>query len=250
MIRAVITDLDNTLLRSDKSVSARAKRAFEELRRTGVMTVAATARPRRALSWFKGLPEFDAYVLLNGARLSVDGLAIDRPVPRESVSRMLERIPRDACLSMETQTELYSNLPIPEWDPVVTPEWDQDRMGAVYKLLVLGKNSADICRNAMTDDVYMTVAEDRMTQIMYRDATKWKGIQTVLASRGIDPNDAVYFGDDNDDLEPIRMCGTGIAVANAIPRIREAADIVIGTNDEDAVARWLEANCLTGAAEE
>ena len=96
----------------------------------------------------------------------------------------------------------------------------------------------------MTDDVYHTVANRELVQIMSTEATKWNGVRQMLACFGISPDEAVYFGDDNDDIEPIRNCGTGVAVANAIPAVREAADCVTDSNDSDGVARFIEENIL------
>ena len=45
----------------------------------------------------------------------------------------------------------------------------------------------------------------------------------------------------------LRLCGTGVAVANAVPDALEAADEVTLTNDEDGVAKWLVAHCLESA---
>ena len=51
--------------------------------------------------------------------------------------------------------------------------------------------------------------------------------------------DAVFFGDDNDDIEPIRECGCGVAVSNALDSVKAAADFITESNDEDGVARFL-----------
>ena len=61
----------------------------------------------------------------------------------------------------------------------------------------------------------------------------------MLDAFGIDPEQAVYFGDDNDDIDPIRNCGCGVAVSNALDCVREIADHVTGSNDEDGVAAYL-----------
>ena len=74
---------------------------------------------------------------------------------------------------------------------------------------------------------------------MSRSATKWNGIRSMLDAFGIDPEQAVYFGDDNDDIDPIRNCGCGVAVSNALDCVREIADHVTGSNDEDGVAAYL-----------
>ena len=60
----------------------------------------------------------------------------------------------------------------------------------------------------------------------------------------ISPEEAVYFGDDQDDLEPIRMCAMGVAVSNANEEVKAAADYVCGSNDEDGVDGFLEQKLL------
>ena len=39
----------------------------------------------------------------------------------------------------------------------------------------------------------------------------------------------------------LRLCGLGVAMGNAVPAVKAAADLVIGTNDEGGIAQWLEA---------
>ncbi|MDD6051433.1 MAG: HAD hydrolase family protein, partial [Clostridiales bacterium] len=46
--------------------------------------------------------------------------------------------------------------------------------------------------------------------------------------------------DDQDDIEPIRKCGLGVAVANAIPPVLDVADDIAESNDMDGVARFIE----------
>jgi len=66
----------------------------------------------------------------------------------------------------------------------------------------------------------------------------------MLEAVGISVTDAVYFGDDNDDIAALRNCGIGVAVANAIEAVKEAADVVVENNDEDGVAKWIERELL------
>ena len=66
----------------------------------------------------------------------------------------------------------------------------------------------------------------------YAPYGKWPGC-------GTGAKQAVYFGDDNDDIEPIRRCGYGVAVSNALDCVKAVADEVAESNDEDGVARTL-----------
>ena len=114
------------------------------------------------------------------------------------------------------------------------------RREAVYKILTshpeLPPESLAV---SMPDDVYCTVADRKLIQFMGRTATKWNGIRQMLQNAGIPAEQAIYFGDDNDDIEPIERCGFGVAVANALPHVIEKADAVTLSNDEDGVAAFL-----------
>ena len=72
-------------------------------------------------------------------------------------------------------------------------------------------------------------------QVLREWETAGAGIYVATAR----PEQAIYFGDDNDDIEPIRMCGRGVAVSNALAHIRQAADDIADSNDNDGVAKYL-----------
>ena len=48
------------------------------------------------------------------------------------------------------------------------------------------------------------------------------------------------FGDDFVDIEMIKLCGTGVAVDNAITEVKEAADYVTDSSEKDGVAKFIE----------
>ena len=73
---------------------------------------------------------------------------------------------------------------------------------------------------------------------------KTAAIRALAEISQISPEDIVSFGDDMNDIEMLKLCGTGVAVANAIPEAREAADEITLSNDEDGVAEWLADHCL------
>ena len=70
-------------------------------------------------------------------------------------------------------------------------------------------------------------------------ATKWNGIETVLNAYGIDARDIMYFGDNYDDIEPIMRSGFGVAVSNAIEEVKEIADCIIDSNENDGMAKYI-----------
>jgi Cof subfamily protein (haloacid dehalogenase superfamily) len=69
---------------------------------------------------------------------------------------------------------------------------------------------------------------------------KWQGLLHVAAVHGIDPADIIAIGDETNDLPMIRNAGLGVAMGNVRLEVRAAAKRVIGRNDEDGLARFLE----------
>ena len=57
---------------------------------------------------------------------------------------------------------------------------------------------------------------------------------------GITTDSMIAFGDDYADIGMLQLCGTGVAMGNAIDEVKAKADIVIGSNDEDGIADFIE----------
>ena len=101
-------------------------------------------------------------------------------------------------------------------------------------------DTLELVKQMLTDDLYYTVANGHLMQIMSRSVTKWNGVKDMLDICNISAEETAYFGDDYDDIEPIRMCGIGVAVANAIDEVKAVADHIAESNDDDGVAKFIE----------
>ena len=240
---AVIVDFDRTLLRTDKTISEYTIKVLREWQETGARLFAATARPERSITMYCELIPFDAVTTLNGARTITPGSVYEEAISiqsAESVLGQLSAVP-GMVISAETGNGFYASIDIPEWSPVVV---DDIRIlpgkEKIYKILASHPDlSADRIVLNLPADIYTTVAEGKLLQVMSSTATKWNGVRRMLEAYRIDTDRAVYFGDDNDDIGPIRECGCGVAVSNALEYVREAADYVTRSNDEDGVAVFL-----------
>lgn len=245
MIKAIITDLDRTLLHTDKTISDYTLQVLRRCHEQGILLMAATARPERAILEYHQQVRFDAMTVMNGAGVVLPGQnATGYPIERETARVILERLCRlpDVILSLEMGNEVYASVEIPEWRAKVFTDFPNlPAEGTIYKILVSrpGENIGSLVQELLTEDTYCTVAGDNLVQIMNHKANKWNGIQRMLQATGISAEDAVYFGDDNDDILPIKNCGIGVAVGNAIDAVREVADEIAESNDEDGVAKWI-----------
>ena len=116
----------------------------------------------------------------------------------------------------------------------------------MYKLIAGISSPDDIGRIAalLPPELYVQRCEEALALIMARGATKLNGIRQVAAARGIPLERVAAFGDDVNDVEMLRACGVGVAVANALSDVKSAANCICGANDDDGMARWLEENAL------
>jgi Cof subfamily protein (haloacid dehalogenase superfamily) len=248
-MKAIITDLDRTLLRTDKSLSEYTIAVLRKCREQGILIMAASARPLRDISIYHDMIGFDAITATNGAVVSLPEKLLEVGISYESGEKILSAILQypDVFLSIETSKGLYSNREIPVWEPVVYDQFPALPENIIlYKILASSRQQPlyEGIETALTADVYHTIANHHLIQIMSREATKWNGIKQMLSHFDISSRDAVYFGDDNDDIEPIKNCGLGIAVSNGIPSVLAVADRIIDSNDLDGVAKFIEENIL------
>ena len=56
---------------------------------------------------------------------------------------------------------------------------------------------------------------------------------------GLQATELIVFGDSFNDAGMFTLADTAVAVANAAPEIKELADVVIGSNDENAVCEYI-----------
>ncbi|MBQ8800158.1 MAG: HAD-IIB family hydrolase [Lachnospiraceae bacterium] len=246
-IKAIITDLDRTLLRTDKSLSEYTIAVLRDCKARGIKIMAATARPERTITEYDEAIGFDAVTVMNGAKVMVGEKRMTYGIPDALAEEMLAKVceRKEFLFSVETGEILYAAEHIAEFQYTLHTEFPKLPAGeTAYKILVSGEGAAEFVKENLTEDLHCTVANGYLVQIMSKDAKKRNGVAVMLDAFGISPEEAVYFGDDQDDAESMEFCGLGIAVDNAIPEVKAVADKVVESNDADGVARWIEDHIL------
>lgn len=248
-IRTIVFDLDRTLLHTDKTVSPHTLEVLARCREKGIGVMIATARPMRTAETYREMLCADAIVVSNGARILCEDRKTEYGIVIASAERLLTALGRysDLRITLETGDIAYANQPISDYEVTLSDDLITIAQNEGVLKLLVGLDREDTLARVkaeLTEDLYYTVAHGRLMQIMDRSATKWNGILTMLEMKGISPDEVAYFGDDEDDIEPLRRCGVGVAVANAIPEAKSAADYITASNDEDGVAKFIEEKLL------
>lgn len=101
------------------------------------------------------------------------------------------------------------------------------------------QNIADACNLRL-----ISYRDENLYAFIAPAAGKLQAIQALASSLGISLEETAAFGDDENDLDMLKACGKGIAVANALESVRAIADEVCEDNDSDGVALWLKENVI------
>ena len=85
-------------------------------------------------------------------------------------------------------------------------------------------------------DVYVTSSVSNLLEIGHKDAGKGKTLLWLLGHLGIAAEEAMAFGDADNDSSMLEVVKYGFAMGNATENCQKAAAYVTGTNEEDGVA--------------
>lgn len=247
--KAIVLDLDGTLLHSDGSVSQRTLTILRECRVREIGIVVATSR-----FWFKAKEYLDMIkpdyaILADGTQIyhngtMIYGFPMDIPQSSGILHEMLQRHDKTEIVVSIGQELLCSALGINEpWrrsfdfaEPLIEP---------VYKIAAImnAYSEASALAEKFSCRLYSYRGEN-LYGFTSKEAGKYQAVRMLGKILQIDLQEMISFGDDENDYELLKYCGKGVAVSNAIPEIKNIADELTGSNDNDGVAEWLERYCL------
>ncbi len=252
-IKMIVTDLDRTLLRDDKTISGYTEKTLLELKKRGIPFVIATARPIRAVRQWLSFLRYDAAVFHNGAVIMAGERTIAKygiPKPERIVTAMLRDKP-DRKISVESNDRMFSNMAAEELWPgeryVKTTDFREIAGLIADKILISAGTPEEMAalEPYTPEGAYLQLSENTIAMMMNRAATKLNGIRLLAERYGIGLSETAAFGDDYNDMDMLNACGMGVAVENALPEVKAAANGGGGRKEEDGGARWIRENVLT-----
>jgi Cof subfamily protein (haloacid dehalogenase superfamily) len=261
----IACDVDGTLFDEDEKVTPRTRDAVGAAVAAGAHFVLATGRPPR---WIRpvvdGLGFAPMAVCANGAVIydpATDQVLAARTLPVDVLAQLAEialRVIPGAGLAVErigkrahdTATPQFVSSPGYEhaWlNPDNTEVSFQDLLSApAIKLLIRksGAASADmvaeLAKHVGSEGDLTYSTNNGLVEIVPRGISKATGVAEVAGPLGIADVDVVAFGDMPNDVPMLLWAGRGVAMGNAHPDAKAAANEVTATNTDDGVARVLE----------
>jgi 5-amino-6-(5-phospho-D-ribitylamino)uracil phosphatase len=269
----IALDLDGTLLMSDKNIGSRTKEVIGRVQEAGHKVMIATGRPYRASKIYYSELGLDTPIVnFNGAYihhpLDPKWGVFHNPIPLEIAKRIVK-----TCLASELKNiiiEVMDDVYIKNPDPKLVESFKMEATQIIYGPIQDTLKTDPSCVLIQTEDrdlenllktlegEYTDVIEQRswgypsnIIEIIGKGINKAIGIQRVAEHLHIPRERIIAFGDEDNDIEMLSFVGHGVAMGNAIERVKTAAKHVTSSNDEEGIANFLETFLLsTHAARE
>ncbi|QNM06355.1 Cof-type HAD-IIB family hydrolase [Qiania dongpingensis] len=257
------TDLDGTLVTDDKQITERTKAAIHAMIKQGGVLVLASGRPSYGV-WHVarelGLDRDGGYILsYNGGEL----LDCRTGEAKFSVSIPSERIPEIIELSRRYQTAILTY----EGSDIITENGDDIYVAGearnvkmdvkevpdlisyitfpIVKLMMVGSEEQilkmePIVREALGSEFAVFRSEAYHLEILPAGIDKGTGLQRTMDHLKIPREAVISCGDYDNDIPMNEAAGFGVAMENGCPRIKELADFVTLSNEQDGVAEVIE----------
>lgn len=266
--RMIGVDLDGTLLKSDKELAPYTREILRRAIDQGILVMPSTGRPLTGVP--KDLLEFPGIkyaVTANGAR--VIDIATGKPMveellPHDIASELMDVFERYDSFreiyfdgvgyaSKEALANISKYLELPPManyiastriavDDVREKFEEEDRPVDKIQALFTSVEDRDAARAEIQDipGIEITGALPMNLEINAAGVNKGKAMIELGKVLGIPKEEIMAFGDGDNDLKMLKEVGVGVAMENAIESVKEAADYITLTNDEEGVARFIE----------
>lgn len=257
-IKLIASDMDGTLLTTDKRLPEEFPGVVRALGERGVSFCVASGRQYAALRRDMGdladdlvfIAENGALVMEGGRRLFID------PLPASELPEILR-----ACEGLAGVYPVVCRAGVALVEASASPEFLRNTQmyyssGQVVENLVRAcEGLSDVCKVAFYDEgdagthelpvlkerlggrLSVILSGENWVDIMRPGVNKGRAMRMIQRQRGLAPQECMAFGDYLNDLELLSSVSESYAMENALPEIKRAARYIAPANDEDGVMR-------------
>lgn len=254
--KLLLFDLDGTLLGSDKRISKRTLKVLLECRKKGILIGVSTSRgEQNVLSYVEELQP-DILIASGGVVAKyyneyIYKAEFSKEETRQMIAAARKICGRDCEITIDTIDSHYWNYKIDprkldqSWGKSIYTDFEDFEESALKMCVeIFDDSQVGKMQNFMKDCDCIRFSDGYWYKFTKKAATKERAILEVGVVSGISTGEMIAFGDDYADIGMLALCGKGVAMGNAIEAVKEKADLVIGSNDEDGIARYLEESVL------
>lgn len=250
--KLLLFDLDGTLLQTDKTISKVTMHELKKCRNQGIMIGVSTSRSEKNSLEFVAELNPDVVISSAGALVKYRDKYVYKAEFTQTETKDLIKKAREICgedceITIDTVDEHYWNYKADpkqqdkSWgDSVYTDFRDFEHASLKMCVEIFDEKAAEQLQENLPECDCVRFSDGYWYKFTKKTATKENAILHMCEACGITTDDIVAFGDDYADIGMLKLCGIGIAMGNAIDEVKEIADCVIGDNDHDGIANYLQ----------
>jgi len=262
-IKMLVLDIDGTLTNSNKEITAETKRAIHAIQERGHKVMLASGRPTPGMRRYEQeleLEKYGGYLLsFNGGRIincRTGEIVYQRIFPGVLVPKMYNFARKNQCglvtyfgdkiisaFKPDEYVELESRINgmkvqhIPHFTEFVDFE--------INKMLMTAEADKAERWEAILNEEYGDIisvyrSEPFFIELMPKGVDKASSIDRMLSTVGLTRENIICCGDGYNDMTMIEYAGVGVAMANAQPKVKEKADYITKSNDEDGIVQVID----------
>jgi len=256
----VAIDLDDTLLDPSLKIADKCLQAINEVQQKGVLVTLATGRMYRSALPYAQQLKVDVPLLTYQGGLVKNSLSQEvlyyRPLPSKPAVEVVEYFQAnkvhvhsytvdELCMESLTEEGRYY-VSICGVEPLLVDDLlSVCRNGGAMKIMAITDNNELMLKmekelkNKYGDTLNITRSKPLFLEVMAREANKADALRVIAAHYQVDRSEVMAIGDSYNDLAMLKWAGIGVAMGNACQEVKNAADFVTFTNEEDGVAEAL-----------
>lgn len=257
-IKMIVMDMDDTLLNAQHVISQANKEAILNAQAHGLVVVLASGRPTPAMAPFADELQLNKH---HGFVISYNGAYVtDWSNQQVLFETCLTKYENDLLVdtahaqNLNLHTYVDGDIITDEMNAYTDIEADLTKMpirlvddikktvtGNVPKLLMVAdpavvKTACQTLGQSLGGRFMISISKPFFLEFTNKEVDKSRGISVLCDTLGISKNDVMAIGDSYNDLTMIRDCGTGVAMGNAPDDIKNIANVIAKSNEENGVA--------------
>jgi len=260
-VRLVVTDLDDTLLRSDLTISARTLQAINDARQQGVLVTVATGRMPLSCQRFIEQIQIEMPVIMcHGAivkNMPGGEIIFRRVIEKNLVAEAINKMQAEGMhCQIYLKDKIYTNQLnkwAENWRKLSRLEAEEADLLAILaqegegaeKIVSIDEENIiaaryDTFKDLFGGKIHLTMSKPHFLEMSALTVNKGTALAFLAERHGIAQEEIMAIGDSLNDIEMIQYAGIGVAMGNARPEVKKVADYITATNEEDGVAQAIE----------
>lgn len=251
-MKMILTDLDETLLHSDKTISSYTIEIFNRCKEKGFLVGFCTSRGKVNIKSFleKIKPQIiicnnGACIYYNDELIHTESFTIEET--RKLLSTVFKVCGKNCEMTLDTLDNIFWNRKenksaVYADDAIYNDFSDFNEPAMKFCVNMQDSKKAKEIASSVSSCDYLPFSDIPWYKFSSGNATKEFAIKFLSNYLNIPLEKIISFGDDFNDIGMLKLCGKGIAVSNAILEVKNIADEVTLSNNEDGVAKYIEKN--------